>query len=473
MTNLQLNLLSFFFLIFGISIRFYNLEFQSFWMDELFSILIASKSSLAEVLSAHQIETNPPFHTIFLFYWIRFFGDSVFAIRLSSAIVGILNLLLLFYLVIKPKYFSKRIYLYSMILFSTCLGGLFYSQEVRAYSLLMCFSLIFILNFNSMLFQIYEDKSIKWITILSLFLFSLLLSYTHYFGFILSGVGLLILFFHSILKFNIKKILTIIAIGSLLILGYSSEILKLISLDTGRVNWIPSPNLLIYLEFLNYIFYFLKGKYFLYFLILFLITFLISIIKKKTEVGAAIERKIIYSYCVMILLVITLTFIVSQFKPIVTARNLLVLIFPLLFIFSYLLNIIKFRRKYIIDFLIVIFSLYMFFQFYRDYLKPHKTDFKSLAQFCIKPQYEDFKLYAKGSQDFYNYYLKQSNSSKRVEALPPLTNLNIKELPDKFILLEADLLVEPTELDLKLLSQSHLKSENDFLGTKAFVYTLK
>src|SRR5574341_1150445 len=82
------------------ALRFYRLGWQDIWGDEAFSIFL-SKMSLPPVI-AGAADTHPPFSPLLLFLWLRLVGDSAFATRALSVLIGILIVPLIFV-------FAKRV----------------------------------------------------------------------------------------------------------------------------------------------------------------------------------------------------------------------------------------------------------------------------------------------------------------------------------------------------------------------------
>jgi len=129
--------------IVGAFLRFYNLSFNSLWLDEATTYTISSQSFMAIWQSMVAGEFNPP-----LFYWIEhiilWFGNSEFLLRIVPAVFGILTIPL-FYLIGKEFIDEKvGIVMAAIATFSPFL--ILYSQEARAYSMMLFFISLTILN---------------------------------------------------------------------------------------------------------------------------------------------------------------------------------------------------------------------------------------------------------------------------------------------------------------------------------------
>ena len=116
----------------GFAIRLYRLGFQSIWYDEAVSLLLAHKSIPA--LTAHTAgDIHPPLYYYLLHLWIRLAGDSEFAACFLSLWFGVLLIALTYHL--GCRLFDRRVALYSALLVATSPYNIWYSQELRMYTL--------------------------------------------------------------------------------------------------------------------------------------------------------------------------------------------------------------------------------------------------------------------------------------------------------------------------------------------------
>ena len=123
-------------IIIGAFLRLYNLGFNSLWLDEASTYSISSQSFFAIWQYMAAGEFNPP-----LFYWIEHimlvFGNSEIILRIVPAIFGILTIPI-FYLIGKEFLNDKTgLVLATLAAFSPFL--ILYSQEARAYSMMLFF----------------------------------------------------------------------------------------------------------------------------------------------------------------------------------------------------------------------------------------------------------------------------------------------------------------------------------------------
>lgn len=168
--------------VIGLFLRFYNLGFNSLWLDEATTHHFA-KLSFIEIweLTAGG-EYNPP-----LFHWVEhfmlFFGNNEVILRFIPALLGILTIPL-FYLIGK-EFLDRNTGILAAALLTFSPFHLFYSQEARAYSMVLFFISIslycYLLAFRS------NDKKF-W----ALFgIFSALAFWTHFYSMIITGTLIL------------------------------------------------------------------------------------------------------------------------------------------------------------------------------------------------------------------------------------------------------------------------------------------
>ena len=116
------------------------LHSQSFWFDEIVSLKIAEKN-IVESWQYLQWENNPPLHYWFLHFWVKIFGEEELALRLSSLLFFIFDLML-FYLLGRRLTGRHAAGLFSSFLAAASSYYLFTSMDARMYPMLLFFSLL-------------------------------------------------------------------------------------------------------------------------------------------------------------------------------------------------------------------------------------------------------------------------------------------------------------------------------------------
>nr|AQS32450.1 hypothetical protein [uncultured archaeon] len=128
-----------FIVMFGFSLRFYNLAKESLWLDEIVGSVLPAKQSITYLLN-HNINLPVSTYHIILHYWMQIFGQSEFSVRFPALIFGVLSIFMIYKL--GKALFNPEIGLISALILAVSPFQIHYSQEARPYSLLMLLSLI-------------------------------------------------------------------------------------------------------------------------------------------------------------------------------------------------------------------------------------------------------------------------------------------------------------------------------------------
>lgn len=119
--------------------RLYHLGQDQFWMDEAYSALV-SAWPLDKLFAEIPGIGSPPLYNLILHGWISWFGMGETALRLPSALVGALFILLLYWAGL--SWFNQKVGLLSSLFCLLSSIHLFYCQQARNYSLLIFLSLL-------------------------------------------------------------------------------------------------------------------------------------------------------------------------------------------------------------------------------------------------------------------------------------------------------------------------------------------
>ncbi|HZD43589.1 MAG TPA: glycosyltransferase family 39 protein, partial [Methanomicrobiales archaeon] len=167
----------------GALLRLYHLDYTSLWLDEAYTIHFA-RPTLIQIwqLTTVNGECNPP-----LFHWIEhgmlFFGQSEFVIRIVPALAGIATIPI-FYL-IGREFLGINVGILAAALLALSPFHIFYSQEGRAYTLVLLFVSLALFAY---LVALRSDGLYMW----ALFaVFSALAFWTHFYTLILIALLLL------------------------------------------------------------------------------------------------------------------------------------------------------------------------------------------------------------------------------------------------------------------------------------------
>jgi len=155
------------------------LGYQSEWNDEAISAVIAGGTT-QQILTNQFHSLHPPGYYLLLHFWRSLFGDTDFALRLPSALMGIASVMSMYLL--GQSLFKKETGFWAAAMTALMPFHLFYSQEMRMYSQL------FLLSSSAILCQarLWRNRRSFWWPLY--LLVSLLGLYTHYFFTVLIGV---------------------------------------------------------------------------------------------------------------------------------------------------------------------------------------------------------------------------------------------------------------------------------------------
>lgn len=114
-------------------LRVINLN-QSLWLDEAISALAVRDYSYSQIVSAFIIgDTHPPLYYFILKAWSGAFGYWEPTLRVLSVIFGVLTVYVVY--LIAKKIGGKKLGIVSSFLLATAPLHIYYSQEIRMYSL--------------------------------------------------------------------------------------------------------------------------------------------------------------------------------------------------------------------------------------------------------------------------------------------------------------------------------------------------
>jgi mannosyltransferase len=127
----------------GAILRFYHLGYNSIWLDEASTLSFAVKS-IPDIWQATTAgEFNPP-----LFYWTEhimlLFGNSEVVLRFIPALLGVLTIPLIY--LVGKEFMDRNTGIITAAAFALSPFLLYYSQDARAYSMMLffvTFSLVF------------------------------------------------------------------------------------------------------------------------------------------------------------------------------------------------------------------------------------------------------------------------------------------------------------------------------------------
>jgi 4-amino-4-deoxy-L-arabinose transferase-like glycosyltransferase len=183
-------------LILAAALRIFDLQTESLWNDELSSWARSDRDSLAEVIELGvKPDRHPPGYQALLYAEMQLFGESELSLRVPSAIAG--TLAVLFVYLIGKRLYCESAGLLAAAILAFSYYPLYYSQEARAYSLLLFSTLATFYYWHQTIDCLTNREKIREWPVLGFILFGLSACYVHYFGLLFVGLlciyGLLVI----------------------------------------------------------------------------------------------------------------------------------------------------------------------------------------------------------------------------------------------------------------------------------------
>ena len=177
-------------LLVALLLRVFQLDAESLWLDEVYSVNWGNHD-FVQILGLSIQNRHPPLYLLLLHYWMQLFGDSEFSVRLPSVLFGVFSVAMLYK--VGTLLFNKWTGLMSAFIMAISAYQIYYSQEARAYMMMVLFALISFYFF----LKLFEGKN-YWI-LAGYVLFSTTLMYAHYYGLFLVFVqALFVLGFYAL-----------------------------------------------------------------------------------------------------------------------------------------------------------------------------------------------------------------------------------------------------------------------------------
>jgi hypothetical protein len=281
----------------GTLLRFYKIDFQSPWIDEIFTLTNTGKEKTFKGIYyfLKENDPHPPLYYFIIHSINILFDNTSLVARVVSALFGVAGLFAIYNLA--KELFNKKIGIIAVALLSINFFHIYYSQEARMYTMLF---------FTTTISFIYLIKFIKNPSIKSAFwhsIFAALMIYTHFFAlFALFSQYLILLFFViKPYKTSQKKVFIYSAFsGILTFVLYIPALFILLKTSAMKSIWIPIPERDVYSvmfkEFFGY------SEIAIIIALIGLIVFFVKLAQRKEEEKFAINpenEKQVFSFFVL------------------------------------------------------------------------------------------------------------------------------------------------------------------------------
>lgn len=360
---------------------------KSLWRDEAFSILISNKS-LIQTIKNTSNDFSPPLFYLFLNPWHKIVGNNDILLRLLPLLFSLLTLIIsqLFLLKILPKKHINYYYIFFPII-TLNLVNLYFSAELRPYSLLILLCLLSLIFFQKSL----DNPSNK--NLVYLALINLLALYTHsiYLIFIISQIFILTAYLIFTKKYKTLLKYSIFYLSAFIFFSPWLYIMFFQTKNFQNSFWIEFDKLKSLKEYFG-LFYinegFIKNKNLInkfYYLsqYLFIIGF-ISILKKT--------KKFCLTLSILLTNLLSIYFISKYFNPLLHERYIAFLSIIAIFIIFYSFIFIK-NKSNLLFTIIFIYYLYLNINIAKDFTTGvAKTNYKFLQTLKYSNIYSDEAL---------------------------------------------------------------------------------
>ena len=403
-SNSLMNILLFFSLIIGISLRLFNINYDNLWIDEMATFWVTDPTiPFLEMIKRHEkTELAPQFYYVLIYFIHKIFGYDPQIGRYFSSFCGILSIISVGYLVKIIK--NNNSYKLSIFLVSLNVFLISYSMEMRTYMLM------FFISTLSLIFIFKYLKTKKNYFLYLFFIAQICLTLTHPFSLIVFASISFLAIYQYIYKNTYDKnfviILLITGISILLITFLHYFNLKI----SGDYLWNKQPG---FKFFTNFYFSQYFGSRLLGLIHLLLLLFLIIKLRKYLFQN--------YNLIILLTLLIlsySIPLIYGVYKPIITSKYIIFVLIPIIILMSVLIYELenKILKNSLITFIIIItfanqFTEQNFKQFFEDrkYFKPqYSLALKYINESDIKHYYVDLN-FAKTENLKKNYSLIYKN----------------------------------------------------------------
>jgi mannosyltransferase len=214
--------------VLGGALRFATLDVQSIWLDESATLLLVHRGFSGMLSHLGASESTPPLYYVAVWAWTKVFGAGPVAFRSFSALVGTLTIPVMY---LAGRRISSRAGVWAAALTAVNPAMYYYSQEARAYALLIFLSAVALVCWQRALDR--PDSGRLWLWALA----SALALLTHYFAAFLFIPEALIL----ARRVGWRRAAP--AIGAVIVVGLALTPLALRQRSDGKANWIEGASL--------------------------------------------------------------------------------------------------------------------------------------------------------------------------------------------------------------------------------------
>lgn len=437
-------------LIVATILRLYNIDYQSLWMDEIYTLNVASpKHSFSQIISEVNLRESFPYLYFFIMNTMfTLFGDTSIVARIPSVIFGIAAVWMMYKF--GKETYSKKVGLIAALLFTFNEYAIFHSQDARAYSLyLLC------LLFSFYRFVIFlknnTQKNMIWFAISAGLLVNV--NFFSVLNVITQGFILLYVLFSLDKSERAAYFKRLLIIAGIILLFFIPNAYKFYLLSQFKSSWIPAPsndgltNILKEFISVSEILVFIYGILFTFFIIK------VFNQKRTKSIKEIIDNKLVFNYLLIaawISFVVVVILLKSYLSSSLYVSRYFISIFPAV-ILAISIALVSIKNNQIrISFL----ALLMFFMAFdlvvvkKYYHTPLKAQFREASD-MVKFYNPNKDVVYTSLKYWYDYFLNNHGQKFEVVDKPNLTVL-VKEMQANPALLKSFWIVDGYQDIVKL-----------------------
>jgi len=427
----------------------------SYWLDELYSV----NASSYDWMGLHKLllnDVHPPLYQAILKLWMAILNDTEPATRSLSWFFAIGS----FFLALRFASKQGGIFFYTVaVCFSSNSLFILYANETRSYAMTLFLS--------TLLLTLIPVKSNEG-PANGFFVTAVILSLTHYFGLILAGLCLIIIFFLNVK--NLTVVVKTIVTGLICLIWPLHHILNgSIASRTGGNFWIKIEGPMQTFRAASYSMIPDLGKAgAAIFIISLIIGGIICFTNKKLGSAEHGVAKIGFASAVIVLSIVSLVAIIDCYTPISTNRNYIVIMPALMFVFGATAHLIAQKgdkKKSIVLALVTLYSCLALFASYKLIIDKSQKgqDWKSAVGIAAsevslrKPYYVTYD----GIVD--HYFRKNNISPSVLMKYIPRETILVRPSVIVYGHLNADQFIE-LQKEMDLVNARHIFLGEDYRG---------
>ncbi|KGO85821.1 hypothetical protein Q765_14445 [Flavobacterium rivuli WB 3.3-2 = DSM 21788] len=453
-------------IILSFAFRIYNLDFQSPWGDEIFTLIFShSDKSLGEIFEVLKGDVHPPLYYYTIHFFLEIFGDSIYVARFVSLLFGVGGIVVLYYL--GKELFNKNVALIAVALLCINHFDIYYSQDARMYTMLF---------FSTTLSFLFLIRYIKTPTLKSALIYSFstaLLVNTHFYALFALCTQYLIILYFIIKPYNTtwKRIFFHALIsGIITLISFIPSLVIFLSTKGIKSFWIPVPERDVYTTMFKEFFGF--SEIAIVIAVIAILYFLYKVFNEEESSNYKINPvtdKPVFAFQILfiwIFMCIFIPFLLSfAHLPMIVSRYFINVLPPVFLLIAAGINYIKNSTvKVTLISVFIIFSLTDLVFVKNYYNKNTKTQFREASIFVKEHHKNNEKIYST-FEFFFSYYLRPEEHHKVInnslnEIAYRITNEN--EKPESFWYVNPlyfDFPDKDSESTLKLLDSLYVVDE--------------